>query len=60
MTDKKQYYKLDDIGFIGTQERTPAQVKRDMKKMAEYIRAEKAGKAVALAGKRNRPASKTK
>lgn len=48
MTAKKQYYKLDDIGFIGTQDRTPAQVKRDMKKMAEYIRAEKAGKVITL------------
>jgi hypothetical protein len=60
MTDKKQYYKLDEIGFIGTQDRTPAQVKRDMKKMTEYIRAEKAGRTVSLPGKRNRPASKTK
>jgi hypothetical protein len=23
MSDKKQYYKLDDIGFVGTQEKIP-------------------------------------
>jgi hypothetical protein len=31
MADKKKYYKLDDIGFIGTQDKgTPAQVKKDI------------------------------
>jgi len=54
MTDKKQYYGLDDIGFIGTQDRTLAQVKRDMKRMSEYIRAEKSGKAVPLSQRRRR------
>ena len=59
MTDKKQYYGLDDIGFIGTQDRTLAQVKRDMKRMSEYIRAEKSGKAIPLS-KRRRRLSKVK
>lgn len=60
MTAKKQYYKLDDIGLIGTQDRTPAQVKRDMKKMAEFIRAEKAEKVIALPKKTTRRLSKAK
>jgi hypothetical protein len=60
MGDKKQYYGLDDIGFIGSQDRTPAQVKRDMRKMAEYIRSEKAGRIIARSGKRARRLSKAK
>jgi hypothetical protein len=30
MANKKQYYGLDDIGFIGTQNRTKAQIKKDI------------------------------
>jgi hypothetical protein len=60
MGDKKQYYGLDDIGFIGSQDRTPAQVKRDMRKMAEYIRSEKAGRIIARSGKPTRRLSKAK
>ena len=59
MTAKKQYYKLDDIGLIGTQDRTPEQIKKDMKKMAEHIRAEKVGKVIAFP-KRTRRFSKAK
>lgn len=60
MANKKQYYGLDDIGFIGAQDRTPAQVKRDMKKMAEYIKAEKSGKVVALPKRSTKRLSKAK
>jgi hypothetical protein len=60
MGDKKQYYGLDDIGFIGSQDRTPAQVKRDMRKMAEYIRSEKGGRIIARSGKLTRRLSKAK
>lgn len=59
MTDKKHYYGLDDIGFIGTQDRTLAQVKSDMKKMSEYIKTEKSGKTIPLS-QRRRQLSKVK
>jgi len=45
MTDKEQYYFLDEIGFLGSQDRTEAQVRRDGKRMDDYIKALKAGKA---------------
>jgi hypothetical protein len=39
MSDKKRYYKLDDIGFIGTpQKRSALQKKRDAVKTGEIIR----------------------
>ncbi len=42
MADKKQYYGLDEIGFVGTQDkRTPAQVKRDVDRTIQYIKAKK-------------------
>ncbi len=42
MADKKNYYKLDDIGFIGAQEKISSNRKRaDAKKTAEIIRAGK-------------------
>ncbi len=45
MVEKKTYYKLDDIGFIGTQETIPAfRKKADAKKTAEIIYAKKTGK----------------
>ncbi len=47
MADKKQYYKLDEIGFIGTQEkRTKAQVKKDIEMTVEYIKAKVAGNII--------------
>ena len=30
MADKKKYYKLDDIGFLGTQEKKSALQKREI------------------------------
>ena len=45
MTGKKQYYKLDDIGFVGTQDKgTPAQFKKDIERTIQYIKDLKAGK----------------
>ena len=53
MKAKKQYYKLDDIGFIGTQEdRSPAQVKKDMCDMEKYIKLEKSRKSKAAPSKK--------
>ena len=40
MANKKQYYKLDDVGFVGTQEkRTKAEIKKDIDMTIEYIKA---------------------
>jgi hypothetical protein len=44
MTGKEQYYFLDEIGFLGDQSRTKAQVKRDAKRTDDYFKALKAGK----------------
>ena len=45
MLDKKNYYKLDDIGFVGTQEKISSNRKRtDAKKTAEIIHAGKTRK----------------
>jgi hypothetical protein len=42
MTDKRRYYKLDDIGFVGTQEkRSAAQIKADALRTANIIKAMK-------------------
>lgn len=42
MTSKNQYCGLVEIGFIGTQnKRTPAQVKSDIDKTIQYIKAKK-------------------
>ena len=62
MGSKKHYYKLDDIGFVGTQEkRSTAQVKKDAKRTSEIIKASKAGKVVAIPAKtRLRPANFSK
>ncbi|MET0461516.1 MAG: hypothetical protein ABW007_00125 [Chitinophagaceae bacterium] len=51
MANKKQYYGLDDIGFIGTQDRTKAQIKKDMEETAKYIKAKKTGKVASIPSK---------
>lgn len=52
MADKKQYYGLDEIGFVGTQEkRTNAQIKRDIEMTIRYIKAKKAKKNVSTSSK---------
>ena len=43
MNSKKRLYKLDDIGFVGTQKKIPAIVKKRMEqKTGDIIRAAKA------------------
>ena len=40
--DKKKYYTLDDIGFIGTQRKiSKAQHDKEMKQVSEYIQKHK-------------------
>jgi hypothetical protein len=43
MKHKNPYYDLDETG-IGGQDRTPAQIKKDIKLTGAYIKALKAGK----------------
>jgi hypothetical protein len=46
MSNKKTLYKLDDIGFVGTQKKVPAIVRKRMEqKTGEIIRAAKAKSA---------------
>ena len=42
-SDKERYYALDDIGFIGDQSRTEAQVRRDAKRFSQYLKEHKLG-----------------
>lgn len=43
MTDKKKYYKLDDIGFVGTQKKLSAIEKKSIeKKTGDIFRAARA------------------
>ena len=45
MADKKQYYGLDEVGLVGTQEkRTNAQIKKDIEETVQYIKAAKSKK----------------
>jgi hypothetical protein len=60
MANKKQYYGLDEIGFVGTQEkRTNAQVKKDIERTIQYIKGKKASKVISTK-KRTRQLAKTK
>jgi hypothetical protein len=43
MIEKERYYALDDIGFIGDQSRTEAQVQRDIKRFSRYLKEHKLG-----------------
>ena len=53
MANKKQYYGLDEIGFVGTQDRrTKTQVKKDIEKTVQYIKAKKSGKIISMPPKR--------
>jgi hypothetical protein len=47
MVGKKQYYGLDETGFVGTQDkRTPRQVKSDIDRTIQYIRAKKSANSI--------------
>jgi hypothetical protein len=47
MANKKQYYGLDEIGFVGTQGKgTSSKVKRDIEKTIQFIKARKSGKII--------------
>jgi hypothetical protein len=43
MAVKKKYYKLDDVGFVGTQDKRPkSEIKKDIEKTVQYIKSKKA------------------
>ncbi|RFM27266.1 hypothetical protein [Deminuibacter soli] len=43
MTGKKQYYQLDNIGFIGTQQKkSEADIKKDIELTVQFIKKRKA------------------
>ena len=47
MEDRNKYYGLDEIGFVGTQDkRTSTQVNKDIQMTVKYIKAMKSGKAI--------------
>ena len=61
MVNKKQYYKLDDIGFVGAQEkRSAAQVKNDAVRTAEIIKSLKLKKSAPLSPKSKARLAKAK
>ena len=60
MADKKEYYKLDDIGFLGTQEKKSAlQKKREIAKTGEIIKFLKSRKIASSSERKARAASVT-
>jgi hypothetical protein len=49
MSSKKKYFKLDEIGFVGTQQKVSmAQQKQDAILTAKIIKAGKAGKVISI------------
>mgnify|MGYP001602399970 CR=1 FL=1 len=60
MASKEQYYFLDEIGLLGSQDRTEAQVRRDGKRMDDYIKGLKAGKTKLKASRAVKRRSKSK
>ena len=45
MANKRKYNDLDDIGFVGVQDkRTKSQIKRDLEATAQFIKDQKSGK----------------
>lgn len=61
MAGKKKYYGLDEIGFLGTQEkRTVARVKKDIEETVKYIKARNAAKVVSLSGPKAKTFAKAK
>jgi hypothetical protein len=50
---KNKYHALDEIGFVGVQDnRSAAQIKKDMEMTTQYINDLKAGKKVRRSGKK--------
>ena len=53
MRSKEKYYGLDEIGFIGTQEkRSKSQIKKDLEETALFMKNRKSGKVIPLPERR--------
>lgn len=53
MTDKKRYYGLDEIGFVGTQTKlTSEEARKETAAIVKFIKARKAKKIVVNTAKR--------
>jgi hypothetical protein len=59
MKHKNPYYELD-VRYIGTQDRTPAEIEKDAKLMGEHIKKLKAGKEATAHQKDNKTPPKRK
>lgn len=59
MASENPYYKLD-VRYIGTQNRTPAQEKKDREIMTKYFEAMRAGKPNPFAKKKKAKSKKAK
>jgi hypothetical protein len=52
MANKKQYYSLDEIGFVGTQAKvSKSQTKRDMELTSKFFKKQKSRKATNASNK---------
>jgi hypothetical protein len=61
MAGRKKKYTLDDIDFVGMQDKgTPAQVKKDIERTIQYFKDLKAGKLPAKTIKSSRLRTKVK
>ena len=59
MTGKEQYYALDEIGFIGVQDRrSKAKIKKDREEMNQYVKARRAEEEKRRASKKRVPKTK--
>ena len=60
MAGKKQYYGLDEIGFVGIQGKRINKIKKDIEKTIQFIKATSSIKVIPLAKKSVRRLSKAK
>jgi hypothetical protein len=61
MTGKKQYYKLDDIGFVGTQDkRSDADIRKDIEMTIQFVKERKTEQFQKASSKASNKLAKTK
>jgi len=59
LNTKKQYYGLDEVGFVGTQRKNITRVQEDIDKTVQYLKDKKAGKPGSRV-KKSKPVNKVK
>lgn len=61
MANRKQYYGLDDVGFLGvSNKRSEAEIQMDAKKTSDYIKSLKAGGVATVHSHGNTSAKRSK